>query len=153
SICSHIRKRAMTRIYNAVNEEIRMRTTQPATAPSYARGASHDVAHNERIVIPEYGPASVLKLVQEPLPMPKKGEVRIKVEAAGVSWGDVNQRSGLFYAGAPKMPYTPGYDVVGIVDAVGDGVDAIRVGSRVVAFTLFGGYARFVCVPAARVVD
>jgi len=108
---------------------------------------------NARIVIPEYGPASVLKLIQEPLPVPKRGEVRIRVEAAGVSWGDVNQRSGLFYAGAPRMPYTPGYDVVGTVDAVGDDAGAIRVGSRVVAFTLFGGYARFVCVPAARVVD
>ena len=129
------------------------KTSMTVASPAAATQAPRAAAHNERVVIPAYGPASVLKLIQEPMPVPKRGEVRIKVEAAGVSWGDVNQRSGLFYAGAPEMPYTPGYDVVGTVDAVGEDAGAIRVGSRVVAFTLFGGYARFVCVPASRVVD
>jgi NADPH:quinone reductase-like Zn-dependent oxidoreductase len=46
------------------------------------------------------------------------------------------------------MPYTPGYDAVGIIDAVGDGVTGVNVNDRVAAFTLFGGYARYVCVPA-----
>jgi NADPH2:quinone reductase len=108
---------------------------------------------NERVVIPEYGPPSVLKLVREPMPLPAPGEVRIRVEAAGVSFGDLLQRTGLFYAGPPPMPYTPGYDVVGVVDEVGEGVDTIRPGARVAAFTLFGGYTRYLCVPASHVVD
>ena len=60
---------------------------------------------NERIVISGYGPASVLKLVRDAMPTPQRGEVRIRMEAAGVSFGDILQRSGLFFAGAPPMPY------------------------------------------------
>ena len=50
---------------------------------------------NQRVVITGYGDPSVLKVIRESLPLPKSGEVRIKVEAAGVSFGDVLQRSGL----------------------------------------------------------
>src|SRR5215470_7842258 len=103
---------------------------------------------NERIILTRYGPPSVLGLVREPIPVPKVGEVRIRVEAAGVSFGDVAQRSGLFFAGAPKMPYTPGYDVAGTVDAVGDGVVDFAAADRVAVLTLFGGYTRYICVPA-----
>jgi NADPH:quinone reductase len=106
------------------------------------------VVENERIVITSHGPPSVLSVVHEPAPKPESGEIRIQIEAAGVSFGDVLQRSGLFFAGAPRMPYTPGYDVVGVVDAVGDGVTGVNVNQRVAAFTLFGGYARYVCVPS-----
>jgi NADPH:quinone reductase len=107
---------------------------------------------NERIVITRYGPPSVLSVVHEPAPAPNAGEIRIRVEAAGVSFGDVLQRSGLFFAGAPRMPYTPGYDVIGTVDALGDGVTGVAVNERVAAFTLFGGYARYVCAPADHAV-
>src|SRR5215831_5221859 len=108
---------------------------------------------NERVVIARYGPPEVLSLIQEPLPVPKPGEVRIKVEAAGVSFGDVAQRSNVFFAGAPPMPYTPGYDVVGRVDAVGAGVRDITAGDRVAVLTMFGGYARYVCVPSGWLVQ
>src|SRR5262249_59083911 len=107
---------------------------------------------NERVVIARYGPPEVLALIHEPLPVPKLGEVRIRVEAAGVSFGDVAQRANLFFAGAPTMPYTPGYDVVGHVDAVGDGVREAAVGDRVAVLTMFGGYARYVCVPSSWLV-
>jgi NADPH2:quinone reductase len=107
---------------------------------------------NERIVLSRYGPPDVLQLVREPVPMPVAGEVRIKVEAAGVSFGDVAQRANLFFAGAPPMPYTPGYDIVGIVDAIGDGMTGAAIGDRVAALTMFGGYARYVCVPADWIV-
>lgn len=111
-----------------------------------------DAKGNERVVIARYGPPDVLTLIREPLPVPKPGEVRIRVEAAGVSFGDVAQRSNVFFAGAPRMPYTPGYDVVGHVDAVGDGVGEAVVGDRVAALTMFGGYARYVCVPSGWLV-
>src|SRR5215470_4190491 len=107
---------------------------------------------NERVVIARYGPPEVLALIREPLPVPGPGEVRIQVEAAGVSFGDVAQRANLFFAGAPPMPYTPGYDVVGHVDAVGDGVREAAVGDRVAVLTMFGGYARYVCVPSSWLV-
>src|SRR5215831_19742732 len=107
---------------------------------------------NERVVIARYGPPEVLALIREPLPVPKPGEVRIKVEAAGVSFGDVAQRANLFFAGAPPMPYTPGYDVVGRVDALGDGVTDVAIGDRVAALTMFGGYARYICVPSGWLV-
>jgi NADPH2:quinone reductase len=103
---------------------------------------------NERVVISRYGPADVLEMVREPVPDAKRGEVRIRIEAAGVSFGDVAQRSNLFFAGAPRLPYTPGYDVVGMVDTVGEGVIGVEVGDRVAALTMFSGYARYVCVPA-----
>jgi len=62
---------------------------------------------NERVLITGNGGPSVLKVVREPLPFPKPGEVRIKVEAAGVSFGDVLQRSGLFFAGHLRCPTRP----------------------------------------------
>jgi NADPH:quinone reductase len=110
-------------------------------------------AENERIVISRYGPPDVLRLVREPVPVPRPGQVRIKVAAAGVSFGDVAQRANLFFAGAPPMPYTPGYDVVGTVDAIGDGVTDAAVGDRVAALTMFGGYARYVCAPSNWLVN
>src|SRR5215471_9896174 len=113
-----------------------------------AMNAPNNTAENERVVISRYGPASVLEMVREHMPDPKPGEVRLKVEAAGVSFGDIVQRSNLFFAGAPPLPYTPGYDVVGTVDAVGDGVTNAKIGDRVAALTMFFGYARYVCVDA-----
>ena len=110
------------------------------------------MSFNERVVIARYGPPDVLALIREPLPVPRAGEVRIRVEAAGVSFGDVAQRANLFFAGAPPMPYTPGYDVVGHVDAVGDGVRDAAIGDRVAVLTMFGGYARYVCVPSSWLV-
>ncbi|MEP6619106.1 MAG: zinc-binding dehydrogenase [bacterium] len=108
---------------------------------------------DERVVIARYGPADVLQLVTAPLPTPNHGEVRIRIEAAGVSFGDVAQRSNLFFGGAPKLPYAPGYDVVGTVNAIGEGVSGMAVGDRVAALTMFGGYARYVCVPATWAVS
>src|SRR5262245_54475460 len=105
------------------------------SAPLASEPTVSDATINERIVISRYGPPEVLRLIREPLPVPKPGEARIKVEAAGVSFGDVAQRANLFFAGAPPMPYTPGYDVVGRVDAIGAGVRDTKVGDRVAVLT------------------
>ncbi len=103
---------------------------------------------NERIVISRLGGPEVLQRIEEPLPVPGPAEVRIRVEAAGVSFGDILQRRGLFFAGAPALPYTPGYDVAGTIDAVGIGVEGPKIGQNVIALTMFGGYAKYLCVPA-----
>jgi NADPH:quinone reductase-like Zn-dependent oxidoreductase len=96
------------------------------------------------VVITKHGPPSVLKVQDRPdPPPPAAGQVRISVRAAGVNFADHLARVGL-YPGAPKLPSVVGYEVAGTIEAVGDGVDAARVGERVLAGTHFGGYAEIV---------
>ena len=104
------------------------------------------------VVITKHGDLSVLRVQERPdPPPPAPGQVRIAVRAAGVNFADHLARVGL-YPDAPKPPAVVGYEVAGTVDAVGDGVDARRVGERVFAGTRFGGYAEIVNVQAADAV-
>jgi len=98
-------------------------------------------------VITRRGGPDVIELQERPDPVPGPGELRIVVRAAGVSFADVMARVGL-YPDAPGPPFTPGYEVAGLVDAVGRGVTRLTAGSRVVAICNFGGYADRVIVPA-----
>ena len=100
------------------------------------------------VEIPRYGAPSVLHVIEKGDPSPGPGEVVVDVAACGVNFADTMARVGL-YADAPKPPMVVGYEVAGTVSAVGEGVDAARVGSRVMAGTMFGGYASRVAVPAA----
>ncbi len=97
--------------------------------------------------IPKAGPPDVLEVRDGPDPVPKAGEVLVRVRAAGVNFADVSARLG-YYPDAPPFPCVVGYEVAGEV-AGGDG--AIAPGTRVVALTRFGGYAEAVAVPAAQV--
>jgi NADPH:quinone reductase-like Zn-dependent oxidoreductase len=99
-----------------------------------------------QVVIPRYGAPEVLAPREAPDPVPRAGEVRIGVSAAGVNFADVLARLGL-YPDAPKPPMVVGYEASGVVDAVGPGVTAHREGDRVVALTRFNGYADRVVVP------
>lgn len=87
------------------------------------------------------------------LPEPGPGEVRVRVEAAGVSSYDVMLRSHWF-PGAPATPYTPGEDIVGIVDKLGAGIEDLRPGQRVGGWTFgkAGGYAEYLNRPATDLV-
>jgi synaptic vesicle membrane protein VAT-1 len=102
-----------------------------------------------RIYIPRTGAPSVLEVREEPDPTPGPGELRISVEAAGVNFADLMARLGQ-YPDAPPIPSVVGYEVAGTIDAVGEGVDASRVGEAVVSLTHFGGYATSVCVPEGQ---
>jgi NADPH:quinone reductase-like Zn-dependent oxidoreductase len=102
-----------------------------------------------QLVIPRHGPPEVFEVREGPDPVPADGELRIRVRAAGVNFADVLARIGL-YPDAPKPPVVVGYEVAGIVDAVGPGVTSAQVGDRVVALTRFGGYADRVVVPSAQ---
>jgi NADPH2:quinone reductase len=106
---------------------------------------------NVRVVITRLGGPEVLQSVEEDLPVPAAGQVRVRVLAAGVAYADLLMRKGL-YPGAPKPPFAPGYDIVGDVDGVGPGVTEFKIGQRVAALTLIGGYSRFTVVPAAHLV-
>jgi NADPH:quinone reductase-like Zn-dependent oxidoreductase len=103
------------------------------------------------VVIAKHGGLDVLEVQERPEPSPGPGQARIDVRAAGVNFADTLARVGL-YADAPKPPCVVGYEVAGTISAVGDGVDAGRVGERVMAGTAFGGYASQVVVPQADAV-
>ncbi len=101
-----------------------------------------------RVIVSRRGGPDVLHVRHDPIPQPQSGEVRVRVRAAGVAFADVLMREGL-YPGVPKPPFTPGYDVAGVVDADSGGWKA---GQNVVALTKIGGYAECVCVPEASLV-
>jgi NADPH:quinone reductase-like Zn-dependent oxidoreductase len=101
-------------------------------------------------VISRHGDADVFEMRESPDPVPGEGQVRIRVRAAGINFADILARIGL-YPDAPKPPVVVGYEVAGVVDAVGNGVTNPHEGDRVVALTRFGGYADCVVVPAGQV--
>ncbi len=103
----------------------------------------------KQVWIPRIGTPVVLELREAPDPTPGAGEVRIRVSHTGVNFADVLARMGL-YPDAPPLPCVVGYEVAGIVDAVGAGVVELGVGDRVVSLTRFGGYSDTVVVPAAN---
>jgi NADPH:quinone reductase len=106
-----------------------------------------------RVVVDHFGGPEVLKLVEEDDPRPGPGEVRIRVLAAGVSFTDAQLRAGTYIPGGPKPPFTPGYEVVGVVEEVGPGCSRLREGDRIGALTVWGADADQVCVPEAGTVD
>jgi len=93
----------------------------------------------QAVTIPRVGSPDVLEVREYPDPKPGEGEVRIDVKAAGLNFAEVMARQGL-YPDAPKTPSVVGYEVAGVVDAVGEGV-SLEVGARVAAMTRFGGHA------------
>ncbi len=103
-----------------------------------------------QIWIPKAGPPEVLEIREAPDPQPKRGEIRIRVQAAGVNFADIVGRLGI-YPDLPPMPVVVGYEVAGRVDGVGDGVDSVWQDRDVLALTRFGGYSDVICVPEAQV--
>ncbi|HET7759292.1 MAG TPA: alcohol dehydrogenase catalytic domain-containing protein, partial [Gaiellaceae bacterium] len=104
-----------------------------------------------RVVVDHYGGPEVLTLVEERDPRPGPGEVLVKVLAAGVSYTDAMLRAGT-YLGVPKPPFTPGYELVGVVEELGAGCTRLQVGDRIGALTVWGADAERVCVPEENAV-
>lgn len=92
-----------------------------------------------------------LEVIEENLPTPGPGEVRLKMLAAGVSFADLSMRQGI-HPEARRPPFTPGWDVVGTVDALGEGVDRVSLGATVAAMPIVDGYAQYLCLPATELV-
>jgi NADPH:quinone reductase-like Zn-dependent oxidoreductase len=103
------------------------------------------------VVITKHGGPEVFQVQERPDPVLEPGQVRIDVAAAGVNFADVMARMGL-YPDAPKTPCVVGYEVAGTILELGEGVEDLSHGQRVVAGTKFGGYASQVAVPASDVV-
>src|SRR5262244_3445609 len=95
------------------------------------------------ILVREFGGPEVLKLEELPTPRPAAGQVLVRIHAAGVNPYDTYMRNGV-YAIKPPLPYTPGSDGAGVVEAVGEGVRKVKPGDRVyVAKTVTGAYAEY----------
>jgi NADPH:quinone reductase-like Zn-dependent oxidoreductase len=104
-----------------------------------------------RIIVTHYGGPDALRMLEEECPEPKDGEVRVRVLAAGVSLPDIMAREGV-HPDTPLVPFTPGWDLVGVVDRLGDGVSGIEPGQIVAAMPISGAYAEFVCLPQRELV-
>jgi NADPH2:quinone reductase len=99
----------------------------------------------------EHGPPEALVVRDVPTPEPGRGQVRIKVYAAGVNFPDTLIIQNL-YQFKPPLPFTPGGEAAGVVDAIGEGIDDLSIGDRVVAMTGNGCYAEAVIANRAQVV-
>jgi NADPH:quinone reductase-like Zn-dependent oxidoreductase len=106
-----------------------------------------------RVVIERRGGPEVLRVVQEPLREPGPGEVRVRTIASGVSFADIFMREG-FHPEAllRSFPFTPGWDIVGRVDALGAGAEGLAPGDIVAAMPIVGGYSEFVFVAPEELV-
>jgi len=103
------------------------------------------------MVLPAVGAPETLEVRRRELPAPAAGEVAIRVEATGVSFAEQSMRRGR-YPGQPRFPFVPGYDLVGIVTALGPGVREFTIGQRVAAVTKTGGWADHVVRSAVGLV-
>jgi NADPH2:quinone reductase len=105
----------------------------------------------KRIVVTHYGGSDALEVLEEECPEPKSNEVRLRVLAAGVAMPDVMAREGM-HPETPHVPYTPGWDLVGVVDQVGAGISGIERGQIFAAMPIHGAYAEFICLPEHELV-
>src|SRR5256714_13968576 len=103
-----------------------------------------------QIVTTANGGIDVLKVQEAPDPQPAKGEGIVQVKAAGLNFADILARQGL-YPDGPKKPCVMGYEVSGVIESGGEGVDANLIGKPVIASTRFGGQAELVVVPANQI--
>jgi NADPH:quinone reductase-like Zn-dependent oxidoreductase len=105
-----------------------------------------------QVFITGHGGPDKLEVRESPDPIPGQGEVRIRVKAIGINFADILARQGL-YQDAPKVPCVVGYEVCGVIDASGSGVDASWVGKEAVALTRFGGYSDVAVVPVTQLFE
>tara|TARA_B110000444_G_scaffold133730_1_gene125622 strand:+ start:21762 stop:22781 length:1020 start_codon:yes stop_codon:yes gene_type:complete len=103
-----------------------------------------------RVEFTKAGAPNTIRIAEMPMPEPKNDEVRVKVSYAGINFADLLMRLG-FYQPRPPYPFTPGYEVSGVIDAVGDENTGFAIGQRVVAAMSTGGQASHVLVDKKRV--
>lgn len=103
-----------------------------------------------QVVITRHGSPDVLQVRHAPDPVPSATQVRIRVSASGVNFADVLARLGL-YPGAPPLPAVVGFEVAGVIDVAGEGVNGFAPGDRVTAVVPSGGYADAIVCPVSQI--
>lgn len=108
----------------------------------------------KRVIIREYGGPEVLEVIEEiSLPEPKAGEVLVKVLASSAAFTDTLVRKGSYPdLKGKKLPFSPGYDMVGRVDKLGEGVTKVELGQQVAELTVTGAYSEYICLHEDRLV-
>ena len=119
--------------------------------PSRLAIAARTSMKHTRVMVTHYGGPDALRVVKEECPEPNESQVRVRVQAAGVSLPDLMMREGV-HPETPRVPFTPGWDLVGVVDRLGSGVVGIEVGELVAALPITGAYAQYVCLPQRELV-
>lgn len=108
------------------------------------------------VIVTKNGGPEVLQVIENDLRAPLAGEVRIQTLAAAVCRPDITVRTGeALYSGTPlgqKIPFVPGYAIIGVVDAIGEGVSQVAVGDRVGALTIVGGYSEYIYWKSDRLI-
>src|SRR5215213_6148103 len=130
--------------------------SQPKSAAEVAAKANGRVEDStfryKRVVISRLGGPEVLEVGEEDLPEPGLGEVRVRILATGVSLPDLMMREGV-HPEAPRPPFTPGWDLVGVVDKPGVGAYALEPGQIVAALPVWGANAQYICLPEEELVS
>lgn len=104
------------------------------------------------VVVDRFGDPDVLRVDVGEVPQPGPGELRLRVLAAGVASADIQMRAGNYPGRIPRPPFVPGWDVAGVVDAIGPGTTRHWMGRTVVALVLRGGHTSHLCLPSSGVV-
>ena len=104
-----------------------------------------------RIIVYRLGGPEVLETLEEEVPEPGRGDARVRVFAAGVSLADLLMREGV-HPEKTILPFTPGWDVVGVVEKVGADALQVKVGQMVAALPIHGGYAQHICLPQSELI-
>jgi NADPH:quinone reductase len=131
-------------------------SSPPQPAPVRSQGSakpSTTATYRAVMLTRKGGPKAldVLKVVDRPVEEPGPGQLRVRVRATGVGSTDFNVVSGS-YLFAPKIPFVPGYEIAGVVNALGAGVDGLRIGQRVAALTVHGGFGEMLVRDAVHFV-
>ena len=104
-----------------------------------------------KVVYPKVGGVDSIQIVEEDDLIPEYGEVCVRIHRAGINFADLMMRQGL-YGSNPDYPFTPGYEAAGEILSIGEGVDGLSEGQRVLAMTGFGGYSEMVCLDSNRII-
>ena len=108
----------------------------------------------KRVIIRKFGSPEVLQVIEEPhLPEPKAGEIRVRVLVTSAAFTDTMIRKGVYPGVKEKPPFSPGYDMVGVVDKPGEGTSKFKVGDRVCDLTVIGSYSEYLCVSEDRLIS
>ncbi len=105
----------------------------------------------KKIIYPKVGGPESIKIVEIKRNKIGENQVRIRVHRAGINFADLMMRQGL-YGSAPKFPFTPGYEVSGVISELGPGVKNLQINQRVIGLTGFGGYSEEVIIDSMRVI-